>query len=134
MSFLIPRAEATATPMDTVCSIAEPFQVRYIDCEVEILSPPTIEVIPIMPVSPTIVCTPVKGCVQGLHETVSISTTHSVDVGFSVEVSSEPFGMGVSFTASVNHGFSHTREESTTLSHEFYLEQGDIGYIATINA
>ncbi|KAF9297703.1 hypothetical protein BGZ74_009681 [Mortierella antarctica] len=71
---------------------------------------------------------------ETLEETVTVSTTHSVEIGMSIEVSSKPFGMGVAFTTSVGYGFSSTSETSTALNYGFELEKGDSGYIGMVNA
>ncbi|KAF9327687.1 hypothetical protein BG006_009038 [Podila minutissima] len=86
-----------------------------------------------MQVSRDIICT-TPSCSISLEETVTVSTTHSVEIGMSVEVSSKPFGMGVAFTTSVGYGFSSTSETSTALNYGFELEKGDSGYIGMVNA
>ncbi|KAG0362888.1 hypothetical protein BGZ54_008458 [Gamsiella multidivaricata] len=70
----------------------------------------------------------------GYHDQMSVSTTHSTDVGISVEASSAPFGIGVTFTASASYGSSVINEELTTFCYGFDIEEGDPGYIAIANA
>ncbi|KAG0335102.1 hypothetical protein BG000_007784 [Podila horticola] len=103
-------------------------------CGVQILTNPVIQVIPARQISRDIICTTPRGCSICLEETVTISTTHSVEIGMSFEVSSKPFGVGVSFTTSIGYGFSHTSETSTALQYCFDLELGDRGYIGMVNA
>ncbi|KAK3816066.1 MAG: hypothetical protein J3Q66DRAFT_341541 [Benniella sp.] len=102
-------------------------------CELTILSEPRIEIIPTKQISDDIYCSTAT-CTIGYEKITAISTTHSVELGFSAEVSAKPFGMGMSFTASTNYGFSHTKEESVALSYQFNLERGEAGYIAMVNA
>ncbi|KAH7052672.1 hypothetical protein BKA57DRAFT_456207 [Linnemannia elongata] len=102
-------------------------------CDLSILSTPIIEVIPTKRLSENILCT-TETCTIGYHDTVTISTTHSEEVGLSAETSSMPFGMGVSFTVSTSLGFSETNEESATYSYEFNLRKGEKGYIGIVNA
>ncbi|KAG0315504.1 hypothetical protein BG000_005157 [Podila horticola] len=80
-----------------------------------------------------IICT-TPTCTISLEETVTVSTTHSAEIGMSFEVSSKPFGVGVAFTISLGYGFSYTSETSTALNCDFALEQGDQGYIGMVNA
>ncbi|KAF9987374.1 hypothetical protein BGZ75_000684 [Mortierella antarctica] len=113
--------------MQEFCSRLTPY------CRIEVLTPPVIEVIPVRRLSDDILCTTTT-CTIGYHDTTSVTTTHSAEVGFSATTSAKPFGMGVEFTVSASYGFSEAREESTTLSYEFNLEKGEKGYIAIVNA
>ncbi|KFH66137.1 hypothetical protein MVEG_08238 [Podila verticillata NRRL 6337] len=102
------------------------------DCIVDVLTPPRIELIPTRRLSQDIHCT-TQTCIIGYHDQTTVATTHSVEVGFSVETSAAPFGMGVTFTASASYGFSTTNEQSTTFSYEFQLEKGESGYIGVVS-
>ncbi|KAF9317609.1 hypothetical protein BG003_000615, partial [Podila horticola] len=64
-----------------------------------ILSESTIQIIPIRRVSNNIFCT-TASCNIGLVQSVTVSTTHSAEVGFSVMLSAKPFGMGAEFITS----------------------------------
>ncbi|KAF9014657.1 hypothetical protein BGZ52_006465 [Haplosporangium bisporale] len=102
------------------------------NCIVDVLTPPRIELIPTRRLSQDIHCT-TQTCIIGYHDQTTVATTHSVEVGFSVETSAAPFGMGVTFTASASYGFSTTNEQSTTFSYEFQLEKGESGYIGVVS-
>ncbi|KAG0012121.1 hypothetical protein BGZ81_001751 [Podila clonocystis] len=67
------------------------------NCVVEILGKPTIQLIPTELVSKDIACN-TKTCHYGLQETVTVSTTGSVEVGMTIEAGAEPFDVGVKFT------------------------------------
>ncbi|KAK3812541.1 MAG: hypothetical protein J3R72DRAFT_462796 [Linnemannia gamsii] len=106
---------------------------HFLAPRVEIHSNPTISVIPAHQVSEEIYCS-TPTCRITLQKTVGVSTTHSTELGFTTEVSGKPFGVGVSFSTSTTFGFSETMEESTSLSYEFDLVQGDRGYIGMVSA
>ncbi|KAG0329332.1 hypothetical protein BG000_000101 [Podila horticola] len=106
---------------------------EFSNFDMKVLSEPKIQVIPVHQVSKDIYCTTPK-CKIALEESVTISTTHSTEVGASVEISGKPFGVGASFTASASYGVSHGKEMSTALNYEFELEQEDTGYIGIVNA
>ncbi|KAG0354443.1 hypothetical protein BG005_006482 [Podila minutissima] len=101
--------------------------------EIKILSEPKVQVIPVKQISRDIYCSTPK-CKIGLEESVTVSTTHSTEIGASVEISGKPFGVGASFTASASYSVSHGKEASTALSYEFELDQKDAGYIGMVNA
>ncbi|KAG0094035.1 hypothetical protein BGZ93_007577 [Podila epicladia] len=101
--------------------------------ELQVLSEPKVQVIPVKQVSRDIYCSTSK-CKIGLDESVTVSTTHSTEIGASIEISGKPFGVGASFTTSVSYSVSHGKETSTALSYEFELNQKDTGYIGMVNA
>ncbi|KAF9308646.1 hypothetical protein BG003_010795 [Podila horticola] len=70
----------------------------------------------------------------GLQESVSVSTTHSLEFSLASEAGFEPFGVGVKFTTSIEYVFSLTKETSTSLSYGFNLKKDDTGYIGMVNA
>ncbi|KAF9082818.1 hypothetical protein BGX23_012040 [Mortierella sp. AD031] len=106
---------------------------KEMDFQAEIIFLPEIELIPTRHVSKEIVCS-TTSCTVGLHESVSVSTTHSFEASFLVEIGAKPFGVGMSFTASLGYGYSKTNEVSTQLSYEFTTDKGDRGYIGFVNA
>ncbi|KAF9969426.1 hypothetical protein BGZ73_008224 [Actinomortierella ambigua] len=110
-----------------------PVAVKIIDCVVDVIEAPHIEVIPTRRLSHDIHCT-TPTCTIGYEDRTTVSTTHSVNAGFGAAMSSAPFGMGVEFTKSVGYGFSKTNEESTAFSYEFNIEHGDSGYIGVASA
>ncbi|KAF9369751.1 hypothetical protein CPC16_004217 [Podila verticillata] len=103
------------------------------DCEVEVLSTPQIQLIPTNQISKDIICT-TPTCMIGLEESVTVSTTHSAEVGLSIGTGAIPFGVGVSFTGSTQYGFSSTTATSTSLVYHFDLVQGDRGFVGMVNA
>ncbi|KAF9942988.1 hypothetical protein BGZ67_008619, partial [Mortierella alpina] len=105
----------------------------YNTCLLESLSDIRVELIPAERLSQEILCT-TPSCTIGFQETTTVSTTHSFEAGFSAEMSAAPFGMGVTFTASVSYGFSRTNEVSQAFNYEFNLERGARGYIGMVNA
>ncbi|KAK5820641.1 hypothetical protein F5H01DRAFT_378034 [Linnemannia elongata] len=102
-------------------------------CQLEILSRPDIRVIPTKSISKDILCSTAT-CSIALEETVSISTTHSVEVSLAITAGAKPFGIGMEFTVTTSYGFSNTAEQSTALSYSFDLVRGDTGYIGIVNA
>ncbi|KAF9308647.1 hypothetical protein BG003_010796 [Podila horticola] len=126
MDILVNAAEYGRELMAKVCAGYQP-------CQIEVLSMPTVQVIPTKQISKDIICT-TPTCSIGLEESVSISTTHSREVGLSMEAGAKPFGVGVTFTASAKYGFSATKETSTSLTYTFNLDKGDSGYIGMVNA
>ncbi|KAF9329556.1 hypothetical protein BG006_007380, partial [Podila minutissima] len=78
-------------------------------------------VIPVKQISRDIYCSTAK-CKTGLEESVTVSTTHSTEIGASVEISGKPFGVGTSFTASAIYSVSHGKEMSIALSYESELD------------
>ncbi|KAG0356764.1 hypothetical protein BGX24_006343 [Mortierella sp. AD032] len=119
---------------DYVDEVEQQFCSEILDCSVYVLSQPRIELIPTRSLGPDIYCNVPGGCIKGYHEEEMVSTTHSLEVGYSAEVGAKPFGVGVAFTVTTTYGFSKTKQESTTLSYEFNLQQGDFGYIGMVNA
>ncbi|KAG9061898.1 hypothetical protein KI688_007049 [Linnemannia hyalina] len=103
------------------------------DCEIKILTEPKIRVIPTKSISKEIVCTTVT-CHIGLEESVSVSTTNSLEVSMSITAGAKPFGVGMEFTVTTGYGFSNTVEESVSLSYGFDLVRGDSGYIGMVSA
>ncbi|KAG0227280.1 hypothetical protein BGW41_003864, partial [Actinomortierella wolfii] len=103
------------------------------NCQVQILRKPVIRVIPVRQISNEIICTPTT-CSITFAKSVSVSTTHSAEVSLSIAAGAQPFGVGVEFTSTVGYSYSATAEQSTTLSYNFNLVQGDSGYIAMVNA
>ncbi|KAF9079407.1 hypothetical protein BGX23_004169, partial [Mortierella sp. AD031] len=132
MDIKVNSVKYTDSLQDSICN-NPPDGFRYYHCKVDVLSKPTIEVIPVRQLSDDILCS-TGTCTAGLHETVSISTTHSIEAGISIEASAAPFGMGVTFTTSLSYGLSETTEKSTTLSYEFDLARGEAGFIGIVNA
>ncbi|KAF8931732.1 hypothetical protein BGZ52_011875 [Haplosporangium bisporale] len=117
---------------DKVCGVDASGNFIYL-CQIEILSRPVIRVIPTKPVSKEILCSTLT-CMIGLEESVSVSTTHSVEVSMSITAGAKPFGIGMEFTSTAGYGYSNTAEESTTLVYNFDLVRGDTGYIGIVNA
>ncbi|KAF9094445.1 hypothetical protein BGX23_002108 [Mortierella sp. AD031] len=116
-----------------ICTHPYPGQsYRLVDCNIDVLSAPVIKVIPAKRLSKTLDC-PNDSCSIGFTESVSVSTTHSVETGISMGTSATPFGLGVSFTNSLGYGYSQTKEESVALDFTFNLLRGEAGYIAMAN-
>ncbi|KAG0012120.1 hypothetical protein BGZ81_001750 [Podila clonocystis] len=126
MGIMVNAQDYSRELMAKVCS-------GYNACMLDVLSMPTIQVIPTKQISKDIICNTAT-CSVALEESVTVSTTHSVEVGVSMEAGFKPFGVGVTFTASVGYGFSKTKETSTSLTYTFNLDKGDSGYIGMVNA
>ncbi|KAF9273253.1 hypothetical protein BGZ68_001675 [Mortierella alpina] len=118
------KAELCRTP---------PTWFKSYECEIDLLEAPQVKIIPTRQLGDDIYCSTDK-CNNGFHDTTTIATAHSTEVGFSVEASAAPFGMGVTMSASAGYGFSSSKEESTTVNYDFELKRGESGYIGLVNA
>ncbi|KAG0328461.1 hypothetical protein BG000_000478 [Podila horticola] len=129
MTITYDEAEYVKSLLEKLCS----FHQGMFECILEVLEPPTIQVIPTKQVSKDIVCTTAT-CGIELDESVSVSTTNSLEVSLTIEVGGEPFGVGVKFSGTVGYGFSETKEITTGLKYSYDLERNDTGYIGMVNA
>lgn len=129
MTITYDEAEYVKSLLEKLCS----FHQGMFECILEVLEPPTIQVIPTKQVSKDIVCTTAT-CGIELDESISVSTTNSLEVSLTIEVGGEPFGVGVKFSGTVGYGFSKTKEITTGLKYSFDLERNDTGYIGMVNA
>ncbi|KAG0373960.1 hypothetical protein BGX24_011021 [Mortierella sp. AD032] len=106
----------------------------YYYCVVDVLTTPIIELIPAKQVSREIVCS-TPSCLIGLFQFVTVASTHSTEVGFSVETGPKPFAAGLTLSKPfLGYDYSATNQEVTQLDHQLKLKQGDVGYVALVNA
>ncbi|KAF9958357.1 hypothetical protein BGZ72_000498 [Mortierella alpina] len=101
-------------------------------CDLDIISKPVIEVIPVKRLGGDIFCS-TETCTVTVQAPFTISTIHSED-SFSTEASAEPFVEGISFTDSEYYGFSQAKDGSSELNYEFDLKKGDFGYVGIVSA
>ncbi|KAG0010958.1 hypothetical protein BGZ81_002471 [Podila clonocystis] len=106
----------------------------YQKCELQVLTTPRVELIPARRLTDDILCNNPDGCQISYGEETTISSTHSQEVGFSVQMNSAPFGMGVTFETSFGFGFSTTNQVSTIVTYGFNVRKGEIGFIGMANA
>lgn len=106
---------------------------RITNCNITILSQPSIKVIPSRPISRNIICTSSMCNIQG-YRTIGVPTTHSSEASFPIKAGGESFYRGVKFTGSFGYEFSETYETSAWVDYSYYLDKGDQGYVAMVNA
>ncbi|KAG0360064.1 hypothetical protein BG005_011579 [Podila minutissima] len=103
-------------------------------CQIEILEPPTIHVIPAKLVSYDIVCNTPTCSISLKDQYVYIRTTHSDEEGMTIVAGSGPFENAVEYTAATGYGFSESSETLASLSYTFNLREGDAGHVSIVNA
>ncbi|KAG0341703.1 hypothetical protein BG000_008264 [Podila horticola] len=103
-------------------------------CRIEILEPPTIQVIPANLVSNDIYCNTPTCSISLTDHYVYIRTTHSNEEGMTIVAGSGPFDDAVEFTAATGYGFSESSETLASLSYTFNLREGDMGHVSIVGA
>jgi hypothetical protein len=108
---------------------------RLVDCKVGFLAYgyPTIRIIPTTQLTDVFLCT-LETCAYSFHGTVLVETTHSDESGLALQAGAKPFALGVSFTSQDGFGFSDDHKASALFDYEFNMNNGDVGYVAMVNA
>lgn len=119
---------------ETMCKQPSNSGMIYYYCVVEVLTPPVIDLIPAKQVSKAIVCS-TPTCVIGLYQSVTVGSTHSTEVGFSVQTGAKPFEDGLTLNKSfLGYEYSASNKETMDLNHQLGLQYGETGFIALVNA
>ncbi|KAG0089058.1 hypothetical protein BGZ93_005944 [Podila epicladia] len=103
-------------------------------CQIEILEPPTIHVIPAKLISFDVFCNTPTCSISLTDQYVYIRTTHSDEKGMMIVAGSGPFENAVEYTAATGYGFSDSSETLASLSYTFSLREGDAGHVSIVNA
>ncbi|KAG0030593.1 hypothetical protein BGZ81_002458 [Podila clonocystis] len=124
------RAQYVESLKATVCGT----KINLHFCQIEILEPPTIQVIPANLVSSDIYCNTPTCSVSLTDHYVYIRTTNSNEKGMTIVAGSEPFEDAVEFMATNGYGFSESSETLVSLTYTFNLREGDTGHVSIVNA
>ncbi|KAK3812352.1 MAG: hypothetical protein JOS17DRAFT_807113 [Linnemannia elongata] len=119
---------------ETICKQPSNSDMIYYYCVVEVLTSPVIELVPAKQVSRAIVCS-TPTCVVVLCQSVTVGSTHSTEVGFSVQTGDKPFVAGLTLNKSfLGYGYSTSNQETMDLDHQLDLQYGETGFVALVNA
>ncbi|KAF9135277.1 hypothetical protein BGX30_011598 [Mortierella sp. GBA39] len=119
---------------ETMCKQPSNSDLIYYYCVVKVLTLPVIELIPAKQVSKVIACS-TPTCVIGLFQSVTVGSTHSTEVGLSVQTDAKPFEAGLTLNKSVlGYGYSVSNQETMDLNHDLDLKYGETGFVALVNA